>query len=80
MPTTYDYIAANKRRSIALIAVFIIVIGLVGWVFSQILEAGSVGLVFAVVIAVVMSLVGYYSGDRIALFTGNKHFYKIFIS
>ena len=67
MPTTYDFIAANKRRSVALIAIFVIVVGLVGWAFYRLLDTGPAGLVIAVLLATVISLVGYYSGDKIAL-------------
>lgn len=71
--TTYDFIAANKRRSVILVAVFIIVIGLVGWTFSRLMEAGPVGVAVAIVMAIMMSLIGYYSGDRVALFTARAH-------
>lgn len=69
MPTTYDFIAANKRHSILLVVIFFGVIVLVSLAFSRLLEVGPAGVVFAVLIAIVMSLVGYYSGDRIALLT-----------
>jgi heat shock protein HtpX len=67
MATTYDFVAANKRRSIVLVGAFILVIGLVGWALSYAYEAGPAGVVFAVAFAVTMSLVGYFSGDKIAL-------------
>ncbi|MEK7537705.1 MAG: M48 family metallopeptidase [Patescibacteria group bacterium] len=69
MATTYDFVAANKRRSALLIAVFVVVIVAVGWVFMKLLGYGPIGLVIAVIVAVGMSLVGYYSGDKIALAT-----------
>lgn len=67
--TTYDYVAANKRRSALLIVVFVAVIIAVGWAFSQLLDYGYPGLVIAVLFATGMSLIGYFSGDRIALAT-----------
>lgn len=67
--TTYDFVAANKRRSVLLIVVFVAVILLVGWVFAKLLDYGPIGLVVAVFVATVMSLVGYYNGDKIALST-----------
>lgn len=69
MATTYDFVAANKRRSALLIAVFVVVIIIVGWAFSQLLDYGYAGLVIAIIFATGMSLVGYYSGDQIALAT-----------
>ncbi len=69
MATTYDYISSNRRRSFFLIVVFgLLVVGL-GWLFGQLTEAGYAGLVIALLIAVVMSLTGYFAGDRIALYT-----------
>jgi len=69
MATTYDFVAANKRRSFILISVFIIMVVLLGWAVGQLWEAGPAGLIIAVVIAIGMSLTGYYSGDKIALMT-----------
>lgn len=67
MATTYDFVAANKRRSVILVAVFVVVIGLVGYAFMKLLDTGPAGLILAIIIAIAMSLVGYYNGDRIAL-------------
>ena len=50
-------------------AVFILVIVFLGWVFSKLTEFGYAGLVMAVIIAVLMSLFSYYGGDRVALWT-----------
>ncbi len=69
MSTTYDFVAANKRRSILLIGGFIVVVGLIGWAFTYFLDQGPGGVIVAIVIAVGMSLVGYYAGDKIALAT-----------
>lgn len=65
----YNQIDANKRKSILLIILFIILIGFLGWIFGELSEAGYAGLIMAVLIAIVMSLFGYYSGDKVALWT-----------
>lgn len=49
--------------------VFVLFILAVGFVFSELLQYGPSAFVFAAVIAIGMSLVSYYSGDRIALWT-----------
>ncbi|MBU0599005.1 M48 family metallopeptidase [Patescibacteria group bacterium] len=67
--TIYDQIAKNKRKSVLLIVLFIIIIIAIGWVFSEFSEVGYAGLVMAVIIAIAMSLFGYYSGDKVALWT-----------
>jgi len=67
--TIYTEIAKNKRKSYLLIAIFIIVIGLIGWVIGELSDYGYGGLVIAIIIAVFMALIGYYSGDKVALWT-----------
>ncbi len=69
MATTYDFVAANKRRSIILIVAFIGVVGLVGWALTTLLDRGPGGVIAAVVFATGFSLIGYFNGDRIALAT-----------
>lgn len=48
---------------------FIVIIILLGWAFSQMMDSGPVGIFFAIGIAAFMSLLGYFQGDRIALAT-----------
>jgi heat shock protein HtpX len=67
--TIYTEIAKNKRKSYLLIAIFIIVIALIGWVIGELSDYGYGGLIVAIIIAVFMSLIGYYSGDKVALWT-----------
>ncbi|MFH1171006.1 MAG: M48 family metalloprotease [bacterium] len=69
MATTYTYIAVNKRRSTFLVVGFIVFVLLLGWVLSHLADSGLVFLVVAALIATCMTLVGYYRGDRIALWT-----------
>lgn len=65
----YKQITANKRKTVFLIIFFIILIIAVGFVFSELSEAGPAGVVIAVIIALLMSLFSYYSGDKMALWT-----------
>lgn len=67
MATTYSFIAANKRRSWLLVLCFIGLLGGLGWLFGSLSDAGPFGIVIALVIAISMSLAGYFSGDRLAL-------------
>jgi len=48
---------------------FIILIGFLGWIFGELNDLGYGGLIMAVIIAIVMALFGYYSGDKVALWT-----------
>lgn len=67
--TTYEHIASNKRRSAFLVFVFFIVVVALGWLFGTLLEYGVGGIIVAALIAIVMALISYYSGDRVALWT-----------
>ena len=69
LTTMYKQISSNKRRTVILIIVFIIFIGLVGWAFGEFTEAGPFGIVIALLFSGGMTLVSYYSGDKIALWT-----------
>lgn len=67
--TVYKQIARNKRRTVILLVVVVLVFVLFGWVLMKASDLGP-GLVpvFGVV-ALVMSLISYYTGDRVALWT-----------
>lgn len=67
----YSHIAANKRKTWALIAVFCVVIVALGYAYDALYgRAGAIGGVgFAGIIAIAMALGSYYSGDRVALWS-----------
>src|SRR3989344_9286410 len=65
----YSQIDSNKRKTVLLIAIFVAVIMLAGFAFSQLTDAGYGGLAFAGVFSIVMALGGYYGGDKVALLT-----------
>lgn len=67
MATIYTHIAANKRRSFILIAIFTLIIAGIGYLFAEYFSYGYGVLVLAILLAVIMNLVGYFSGDAIAL-------------
>lgn len=63
----YDHIAHNKRKTVLLIALFSVLIVAIGFAFGMQAQQPTAGIVAAVMIASVLSLVGYYRGDRVAL-------------
>jgi heat shock protein HtpX len=63
----YEQIAANKRKTVVLIAASILLLGAVGYVIGLYYDSGPAGLIGAVALAIVMSLVSYFSGDRMVL-------------
>jgi heat shock protein HtpX len=64
----YEQIASNKRKTFLLIFGAILLLGAVGYVLGLLVYANGVfGLVGAVALALVLSLVSFFSGDRIIL-------------
>ncbi|HET8526757.1 MAG TPA: M48 family metalloprotease [Actinomycetota bacterium] len=63
----YEQIASNKRKTFLLIFGAIVLLGAVGYVLGLIYQSGVFGLVGAVALALVMSTVSFFGGDRIVL-------------
>jgi heat shock protein HtpX len=62
----YNNISSNKQRTAVLLLTFLLVIISLGWVFSRAYNAPII-LYLAVAISLAQALVGYYSGDKVAL-------------
>ena len=67
MSTLYDHISSNKRKSILLIILFFIIIGLLGYAFGLYFGGAFIGLAFAIIFATMMILISFYSGDKMIL-------------
>jgi len=67
MATLYKHISSNKRKSIFLIIIFFIIIGLLGYAFGLYFGSIFVGTYIAIAISTIMTLIGYYAGDSIIL-------------
>lgn len=65
----YSEIASNKRKSVFLALIFVAIIIALGWVFDQLYGngQGNGGMVLAILIALIMTMISYFSGDKIAL-------------
>jgi heat shock protein HtpX len=63
----YEQIAANKRKTFVLLFVGILFLVAIGFVIGYLLDAGPVGAVIALIIAVVLSVVSYFNGDKLVL-------------
>ena len=47
--------------------IFMIVIVLLGWAFGQYLGDPETGIILAAILATIMTLVGYFRGDKVSL-------------
>lgn len=64
----YSDIAANKRKTVIIMAIFIAFVTLLIWIFDQVYGGKSTGVFYGGVIgAAVYTLITYYSGSRLAL-------------
>jgi len=63
----WDLYKKNTRRSVMLIAGFVIVVLAIGWLFGYLFNGGFIGVIIAAIIATVMTWVSYRSGDKIVL-------------
>ena len=63
----YDEISANKRNSWLLVAAVTAVLVVLGYLLGEYWGNGYVGLVFAVMIATIMSLTAYFNGAKMML-------------
>lgn len=67
MTTLYEQISSNKRKSILLITIFFIVIGFLGYSFGLYFGDAYIGLAFAIIFSTIMTLISFYSGDKMIL-------------
>ena len=63
----YDQIAANKFKSVALVAFFMLLVLAVGWAFAYFTDSGPFGLALALIVVFVMTWGSYWYSDRIVL-------------
>lgn len=63
----FDQVTSNKKRCAFLTVAFIVIVGVVGWAFAQVVGFGPWGIIFALLFAIGSSLLSYWKSDAIAL-------------
>ena len=63
----YEQISANKRKTVLLIFLFVLLLSAVGLAVDFFLRGGVVGIVIVAVIVAVSSFVSYFNSDKVAL-------------
>jgi heat shock protein HtpX len=69
----YEQVAQNKRRSVLLVAGFVLFVALVVAAFDLVLGGGPIGLAIALPIAAITAFASYWKSDRIALAVSRAH-------
>ena len=62
----YNAIAANRFRTVLLMAIFFVIVVGIGWVLSYVYHDRSI-LIIAVVVSLIMNWVSYFQSDKFAL-------------
>jgi heat shock protein HtpX len=63
----YEQISANKRKTVLLIFLFVLLLTAVGFAVDYFLRGGVVGIVIVAIIVIISSFVSYYNSDKVAL-------------
>lgn len=63
----YQEIARNRRRTFVILAVFVLLVVLVGLAFDVLIGYGTAGVAIVGVVAVAMAFFSYFYSDRVAL-------------
>ena len=69
----YSQIAANKRRTVIIMAVFVLFVGAISWLFNQYL-GGQPSMFYGVLVAAILyAVITYFAGSRLALAVNGAH-------
>jgi heat shock protein HtpX len=63
----YEQIAANKRKTVLLVFLFVLLLSAVGLAVDFFLKGGVVGFVVVAIIVAIASFVSYFNSDKVAL-------------
>ena len=63
----FEQVTSNKRRSVLLVLVFLVVVAAVGWAFNLLIGGGPAGLLVALAFAGGAAFLGYWKSDSVAL-------------
>jgi heat shock protein HtpX len=63
----YEQISANKRKTVLLIFLFVLLLSAVGLAVDYFLQGGWVGFVIVAIIVAISSFVSYFNSDKVAL-------------
>ncbi len=67
MSPIYDQISGNRRRTVILVTVFVVLLALIGWTYGEYSGVGNGATALALAFAGVSVLFSWYAGDRLAL-------------
>lgn len=68
----YKQIAANKRKTVLMMIIFVVFIGLFGWIFAQFMGDASIT-PYVLVGALIYAVISYFASSRMALALNGAH-------
>lgn len=63
----YEQISANKRKTVLLVFLFVVLLSAVGLAVDYFLQGGLIGFVIVAIIVTIASFVSYFNSDKVAL-------------
>ena len=69
----YSQIAANKRRTVIIMVLFVLFVGAVAWIFNQLFGGQPTTFYGVLVGAIIYSIVTYFAGSNLALAVNGAH-------
>jgi heat shock protein HtpX len=63
----YSQIAANKRKTVYMMVIFLLLVGLLSWVFSLFTAGNNSITIYVLVVAMIYAAVSYYASSKMAL-------------
>lgn len=64
----YSEIASNKRKTVVIMLLFVVVIGVLAWIVSKMLGGGSLSIFYGALIgSLVYAVITYFAGSRMSL-------------
>ncbi len=63
----YEQISANKRKTVLLVALFVLLLSAVGVAIDYFLRGGVIGIAIVAIVVGVASFVSYFNSDKVAL-------------
>src|SRR5947209_4078029 len=69
----YSDIASNKRKTVIIMAVFLVLLAVIVWIFAKFLNGGTGVFYGGLIGSLIYVVITYYSGSKMALAVNGAH-------